>query len=141
MAQIAFMVRIAADLPEVYEKVSTAKGIASWFTEASFKVNQQFGSVRLCLWDDVYFVVTESTSPTKISWYCGTAGHPWYATDIGFEFRTVENQTAVVFDHSGWPEVSEHFRDCALSWAYFLESLKSLVETGQGTPEGVAPHC
>ena len=141
MAKISLLIRIRADLAQVYAKVASAQGISAWFTEASFKVNQQFGSVRLQLWDEVDFVVTESNAPCRVTWHCTSAGHPWCDTDIIFEFRNEAKFTVVTFDHEGWPEVSDHFRECAMSWAYFLESLRALVETGEGTPEGVAPAC
>ena len=41
----------------------------------------------------------------------------------------------VRFDHLGWAEVTDLFRDCSMSWAYFLESLRTLIEEGRGTPE------
>jgi hypothetical protein len=141
MAQISLLVRINAELPEVYAKVATAQGIAGWFTEAGFKVNQHFGSVRLRLWDEVDFIVTEGASQSRINWHCTSAAHPWLNTDITFGFRAEGEQTVVTFDHSGWSEVTDHFRACAMSWAYFLESLCALVETGEGMPEGVALSC
>jgi hypothetical protein len=141
MAQVSLLIRIRADLAQVYAKVASAQGISGWFTEASFKVNQQFGSVRLRLWDEVDFVVTESNSPCQIAWHCTSAGHPWCDTDIIFGFRTESELTVVTFDHVGWPDVSDHFRECAMSWAHFLESLRALVETGEGMPEGAVPSC
>ena len=58
----------------------------------------------------------------------------WYET-------LARSRTVVRFDHLGWPEVTDRFRDCSMSWAYFLESLRSLLEEGRGTPESVAPAC
>jgi uncharacterized protein YndB with AHSA1/START domain len=141
MAQISLMVRVNAAPERVYESLATARGITGWFTEADFKANQQFGSMRLRLWDEVDFVVTENASPWLIHWKCSSAGHLWFDTIITFEIRSESEQTVVVFDHSGWAEVSDHYRDCAMSWAYFLESLRTYTETGVGTPEGVAPPC
>jgi hypothetical protein len=67
--------------------------------------------------------------------------HPWFNTDIVFDLAEQGDRTIVRFDHSGWPEVSDLFRDCSMSWAYFLESLRSLLEEGRGTPESRAPAC
>lgn len=63
------------------------------------------------------------------------------STEIVFEFEAQGDDTIVRFDHLGWPDMSDRFRDCSMSWAYFLESLKSLIEEGRGTPESVAPAC
>lgn len=67
--------------------------------------------------------------------------NPRYDTDIVFEFEKRADATLVRFDHSGWPATTDFMRDCSMSWAYFLESLKLYLETGEGTPEGVAPPC
>ena len=61
--------------------------------------------------------------------------------EIAFEFVPEGNRTLVRFDHMGWSEITDRFRDCSMSWAYFLESLRALIEEGEGTPESVAPPC
>ena len=73
--------------------------------------------------------------------HVGDKYNTWYDTEIAFEFLAENDQTLVRFDHLGWPEVMERFRDCSRSWAYFLESLRSLLEEGRGTPEALAPAC
>lgn len=68
-------------------------------------------------------------------------GSGWENTDIRFELESIGSRTLVRFDHTGWREITDHFRDCSMSWAYFLESLKLYLETGKGTPESEAPAC
>jgi uncharacterized protein YndB with AHSA1/START domain len=141
MTQISLLIRIKADPIEVFNQVATAEGIAKWFTEATLSKNEETDTLQLQLWGETDFIVTELSPPTRIVWHCTSKDNPWFGTDIIFAFSSDSGKTVVTFDHAGWPEVSSLFRDCAMSWAYFLESLRSLIEDGKGTPEEVAPPC
>jgi len=142
MAQIAHLVRIHATPAEVYERVASCDGIAAWFTEASSADYCEGGTLELRFaGEPVSFTITELKVPSRIVWHCTTRENPWFDTDIVFEFVEHGDRTLVRFYHFGWPEISDHLRDCSVSWAYFLESLKSLIEDGRGTPESVAPEC
>ena len=142
MAQIAHLVRVRATPEEVYRRVASTAGIAEWFTQASSSDYRKGGTLELRFSDErVSFTVTELKEPCRIVWHCTTKQNSWFNTDIAFEFVPERDCTIVRFDHLGWPEVSDRFRDCSMSWAYFLESLRSLLEDGQGTPESLAPAC
>ena len=142
MARIAHLVRIRATPEEVYGRVANTSGIAEWFTEASSPRYREGGTLELQFPEErVSFTITEMTAPTRIVWHCTSSENPWFNTDIVFEFVAQRDRTVVRFDHLGWPEVTDLFRDCSMSWAYFLESLRSLIEEGRGTPEGTAPPC
>jgi uncharacterized protein YndB with AHSA1/START domain len=141
MTQISLLIRIKATPEEVFEQIATSNGIAKWFTEASFSTNKNSGELNLQLWGDTNFEVTELSPSSLMIWHCTSEDNPWFGTDIKFELSSESGKTVVTFDHIGWPEISDLYRDCAMSWAYFLESLRSLIEKGVGTPEGVAPKC
>jgi uncharacterized protein YndB with AHSA1/START domain len=141
MTQISLLIRIKATPEEVFEQIATSNGLAKWFTEASFSTKEESGELNLQLWGETNFRVTELSPSSRMVWHCTSEDNPWFGTDIIFELRSVSDKTVVTFDHVGWPEVSDLYRDCAMSWAYFLESLRSLIEEGVGTPEGVAPKC
>ncbi len=141
MNQISLLVRIRSTPAEVFDKISTERGIEEWFCRASFSKDEDSGELYLRLWDTTDFRVTELATPSRMTWQCISEGNPWYGTDVVFELKTETDKTVVVFDHSGWPEISDFYRDCAMSWGYFLESLRSLIEEGAGTPEDVSPGC
>ena len=142
MAQISHLVRIRATPVEVFRRVATTEGIAAWFTECSSPDYREGGMLELRFPDQrVTFAVTELRDPSRITWHCTSSENPWFSTDIVFDFEARGDRTIVRFDHRGWPEVSDLFRDCSMSWAYFLESLRSLLEEGRGTPESMAPAC
>jgi uncharacterized protein YndB with AHSA1/START domain len=142
MVAIAHLIRIRSTPEAVYRRVATTDGIAQWFTEANSPDYRRNGTLELRFSDEpVTFDVRELAEPSRIVWHCTTKENSWFGTDIVFEFSPEGDQTIVRFDHLGWSEITDRFRDCSMSWAYFLESLKSLVEEGRGTPEGVAPAC
>ena len=142
MAQIMHLIRINKDLEEVFAAVGNASSIEKWFTAAIAKPYQVGSPLELVFSDErISFEVTERVESKRIAWHCLSSDNAWHDTDIVFEFEDLGNRTLVRFDHSGWPETTDLMRDCSMSWAYFLESLKLYLETGQGTPEGVAPPC
>ena len=142
MAKISHLVRIRATPEEVYRRVASTAGIPEWFTQASSPDYRKGGNLELRFSDErVSFTITELTQPSLIVWHCTTKENPWFNTDIAFEFEAQGDRTLVRFDHLGWPDVTDRFRDCSMSWAYFLESLRSLLEEGRGTPESLAPAC
>jgi uncharacterized protein YndB with AHSA1/START domain len=142
MAQIAHLVRIQATPEAVFRSVATTDGIAEWFTEADSADYREGGTLELNFGDErVAFTVTELADSSRIVWHCTTRDNSWFDTQIAFEFVERDGGTLVRFDHLGWPEVSDRFRDCSMSWAYFLESLRSYLEEGRGTPESLAPAC
>jgi uncharacterized protein YndB with AHSA1/START domain len=140
--QISHLVRIRATPAAVYERLASTAGIAEWFTEAYSSDYREGGSLELKFPEEtVCFSVNELAAPSRIVWHCITSESPWLDTDIVFEFEAIGEQTLVRFDHLGWPEITDLFRDCSMSWAYFLESLRTLIEEGRGTPERVSPPC
>ena len=142
MAQISHLIRIHEKRQEVFRHIATTEGIAAWFTESSSPDYRAGGALELRFPDQrVSFRVTELEEPSRVVWHCVSQENPWFGTDVVFELAEQAGHTVVRFDHGGWPEVTDLFRDCSMSWAYFLESLRSLCEDGRGTPEGVAPPC
>jgi uncharacterized protein YndB with AHSA1/START domain len=142
MAQIAHLIRIRATPEQVFRRVASTEGIAEWFTEASSADYREGGTLELGFDNEaVCFTIDELAEPSRIVWHCTSEENSWFETDIVFEFVAQGDKTVVRFDHLGWSAVTDRFRDCSTSWAYFLESLKSLIEEGRGTPESVAPPC
>lgn len=128
MTRIAAQVFIAAGVSDVYAKVATSKGLSQWFAEAYFKVNQQFGSVRLRVWDEVDLVVTELASPVTIVWHCTTAGHAWFKSDVRFTFREEQGGTVLNFVHDSWADEDAAFSEWRDKWPELLQGLKSVLE-------------
>ncbi len=142
MNDISLLIRIQAPRARVYELLASTEGIAQWFTQAKSRDYVEGGKISLIFPDEeIDFNVTTLSKAAKVVWHCVSHNNPWFATDIIFDLQENSGSTTVRFDHAGWPEVDDFFRDCNMSWAYFLESLRLCLEEGEGTPEGVAPPC
>ncbi len=76
-----------------------------------------------------------------VAWRCTSEDNIWMGTEIRFSLEAQHKATVVRFDHTGWGETTDTFRECAMTWAYFMESLRLCLETGKGTPESIAPPC
>jgi hypothetical protein len=58
----------------------------------------------------------------------------WLGTTISFALEQREDWTIILFKHQGWRQPGEFMHHCSTKWVVFLLSLKSLLETGKGTP-------
>ena len=56
-------------------------------------------------------------------------------TKVSWELKQEDEYAIILFKHQGWKEPVEFMHHCTTKWAMFLMSLKSLVETGKGTPD------
>jgi hypothetical protein len=59
----------------------------------------------------------------------------WIGTKVSWELKQQEGYTIILFKHQGWREPVEFMHHCSTKWAVFLMSLKSLLETGKGSPD------
>ena len=69
-----------------------------------------------------------------VLWQVVGGPEEWIGTNISFELKQEGDYVIVLFKHQGWKEPVEFMYHCSTKWATFLLSLKSLVETGKGTP-------
>jgi uncharacterized protein YndB with AHSA1/START domain len=81
------------------------------------------------------FEVAELDEGSKVHWISrqGPAPH-WEGTSVTWQLTPVQNGTKLVFTHDGFAQVDEAYEQTRGNWAYFLDSLKSYLETGKGTP-------
>ena len=138
MPDIRHRVVISAPLKSVYEEVATTKGLSEWWTRGGVrghssegsKVEFYFGSPEPA----AVMEVTRLDPEGHVSWSCIEGADEWVGTTLSFELSHKDDETVVLFTHAGWRDPSEFMAHCSARWAYFLLSLKSLVETGKGTP-------
>jgi uncharacterized protein YndB with AHSA1/START domain len=136
VAQISHVVRVRAAPDDVYRRITSASGIARWLTRAYCPRFDEGEMLELEFPDGrVRFVIEEMETDRRTAWRCTSEDHRWAGTRIVFDLEPRGELTLLAFDHGGWPEESDFFWECNMSWAYFLESLRSLVEEGRGTPE------
>lgn len=141
MVDIIHRVGIKAPLSEVYAALSTAEGVAGWWTketrgisksEAAFEVTfrdasgQQIGKMA--------FEMTKLSPDKEVHWHFTSGPEEWLGTDVTFDLVRDGDYTIVRFGHRNWREAVEFTAHCSMKWATFLLSLRALLETGAGKP-------
>jgi uncharacterized protein YndB with AHSA1/START domain len=135
MPDIRHRVAISAPLDRVYEAVATPEGICEWWTRDGVrgegsKLQFFFGQPNPA----AVMEVTRLDPSGHVSWNCIEGADEWVGTTLTFDLSQQRDETVVMFAHADWREPGEFMAHCSARWAYFLLSLKSLVETGKGTP-------
>jgi uncharacterized protein YndB with AHSA1/START domain len=138
MPDIRHRVVISAPLEDIYGAIATTEGISEWWTRNGVrgesskgsKIGFYFGSPEPA----AVMEVTELNPYGKVMWRCIEGADEWVGTNLSFDLSHKDGETVVLFTHADWRDPSEFMAHCSARWAYFLLSLKSLVETGNGTP-------
>ncbi|MCX4404164.1 SRPBCC domain-containing protein [Streptomyces sp. NBC_01764] len=138
MADIALQIRVATDPETVYRAVSTPEGVAGWFTTGA-QIGEGVGALhRLSFpgapmtWD---FRIDEAAAGKRLA-QTVVAGPPqWIDTEIAYALEVhPEGGTVVRFDHIGFAEIDDMFREVTMGWAGMFARLKEYVETGTPVP-------
>jgi len=136
MPDILHKVGIKAPASNVYKKLTTNEGLAQWWTTDTSGAGA-IGSIIKFRFngDGPDFEVTDLLPDKLVKWkHSGSMPEDWMGTEIQFELTHKNNQTYVLFSHSGWQAQSDFMGHCSLKWATFLMSLKEAIETGSGKP-------
>jgi len=146
MVDILHRVGIKSSLDEVYKALTTRESLAAWWTnntQGESKVGGviQFrfsaGGVEIGGFD---MKVLELHPAKRVLWQVVGGPAEWIGTKISFELKQVGDYAIVIFKHQDWKEPVEFMHHCSTKWAIYLMSLKSLVETGKGTPNPNDTH-
>jgi len=138
MPDIRHRVVMSAPLEQVYGAIATKDGLSDWWTRDGVR----WDSTEACP-VEFYFDspepaavmdVTRLDPEGHVEWRCTAGADEWIGTTLTFDLTRTDEGTVVMFAHADWREASEFMAHCSARWAYFLLSLKGLVETGTGTP-------
>jgi uncharacterized protein YndB with AHSA1/START domain len=137
MAAIVKELTIAAAPESVYDALTQQDELALWWTN-DLTAKPEVGSLAEFRFRQGAFVlqleIAELDADEKVSWFSrqGIAG--WEGTSVTWQLTPVQNGTRVLFTHDGFAQVNEVYEQIHRTWKYFLDSLKSYLETGKGTP-------
>ena len=146
MADILHRVGIKAPIDRVYGALATAEGAAAWWTSGTqgeskvggvLKFRFSAGGAEIGGFD---MKVLELEPQRRVLWQVIDGPAEWIGTKIGFDLKQSGDHVIVMFKHQGWKEPVEFMHHCSTKWAIYLMSLKSLLETGKGTPNPSDPH-
>jgi uncharacterized protein YndB with AHSA1/START domain len=132
MVDILHKVGMKSSTAEVYKALTTAEGIANWWTTDARGDGDEPGGVLRFGFADVK--VLDLAPDKKVLWEVIAGPDEWVGTRVDFHLDQVDDYAVVLFKHEGWREPAEMMHHCSTKWATFLLSLKSLIETGKGTP-------
>lgn len=136
MADILHRVGIQSSPEKVYDALSSQQGLAGWWTRDT-KATPEVGVVIHFRFDDDGFndmKIVELAPGRRVKWTCVNGAKEWISTEFSLDFKRQDDATVVLFAQRGWKEPVEFMHYCSTKWATYLLSLKSLCETGKGTP-------
>jgi uncharacterized protein YndB with AHSA1/START domain len=139
MVDILHRVGIKSPVAEVYAALTTAEGLAGWWTiNTQGKGNDIGGVVQFRFGAGGFDMKVLELDPGKrVLWEVVDGPEEWIGTHVDWDLDQADDYTIVLFKHEGWKEPVEFMHHCSTKWAIYLMSLKSLIETGKGAPD---PH-
>lgn len=138
MATIQHQIEINAPISKVYEALSSAESVGTWWDEQTpvqtdqglvleHNPGPEHGIVRLR--------VVEMVPDKRVEWEC-ISTHPqsspasvWTGTHFIFELTERDGITILDFSQTHYPEQSEFFDFNKSAWGEVLQNLKKVVES------------
>jgi uncharacterized protein YndB with AHSA1/START domain len=136
MPEIIHRVGIACSANEVYNALTTDKGLSQWWTTDTTGAGAVGSIIQFRFGGGgPDFEVAELQPDLLVRWkHSGEMPGPWIGTEVSFQLNIEGSQTFVKFVHSNWKETSDFMAHCSTKWAVFLLSLEEAIEKGQGKP-------
>jgi len=137
MQSIHHVFSVAASPAHVYEALTKTETLAGWWTtvveggtDAGDVIDFTFGGDF-----DTKMRITALEPGSRVVWELAE-GHPnWEGSTFEFSLARSEAGTTVRFwQHYGRKLSDDDFGIYNYNWAYYLESLRLLCETGKGKP-------
>lgn len=137
---------IDASPQELYDALTTQKGLASWLTRQTEIYPHIGGIATFHFGKEKYLVmkITKIEPYNEVVWKCVEQYYKIPGTDktdelvgTSVKFTITENKdktTTLTFLHNGLTPKLFCFKKCKREWDYYLVSLKKYLETGKGRP-------
>jgi uncharacterized protein YndB with AHSA1/START domain len=136
MVDILHRICVKSSPDEVYQALTTTDGLAGWWATDTHGEGQVGGVLQFRFVAGGFDMnVVELDQAKRVLWEVIDGPEEWIGTRVSWELKEESDQTTVLFKHLGWREPVEFMHHCSTKWAMFLMSLKSLLETGTGSPD------
>lgn len=136
MPDILHRVGIKSSTDDAYEALTTLEGLSGWWTSNTQGESRVGGVLRFRFGAGGFDMkVLELQPATSVLWQVVEGPEEWIGTKVRWELKQQDGYTIILFKHQGWREPVEFMHHCTTKWAVFLMSLKSLLETGKGSPD------
>ncbi|WP_299273524.1 SRPBCC domain-containing protein [uncultured Psychroserpens sp.] len=136
MKNIKHNLQINSSPTQVFEALTTSKGLGNWWT-TEVDAQPKEGYINFFGFGDLGFCkmeIKELIENKSVFWKCMDGDKEWVGTNLSFELIAEGENTILKFSHMDWREESDFFGFCNYQWGRYLESLKRLCETGKGEP-------
>jgi uncharacterized protein YndB with AHSA1/START domain len=136
MPDISHDFPIKASRGQVFQAVSTAAGLDTWWTKRSSGEPAEGAEYELWFGPEYDWraVVSRCIPSAEFELKLTHAQKDWQGTRVGFVLEENDGVTQVRFHHAGWPEANDHYRGSCYCWAMYLRLLRRYVETGETVP-------
>jgi uncharacterized protein YndB with AHSA1/START domain len=136
MADIFHSFTINAPLRDVFEGISTTKGLDNWWTKTSEGKPVIDEMYKLHFGPQYHWsgIVSKYAIDKEFELIITDAHVDWIDTKVGFLLMNKNDITEVHFCHKGWPQNNEHYRISCYCWAMYLRILKRYLEYGEQVP-------
>jgi uncharacterized protein YndB with AHSA1/START domain len=136
MADIFQDFPIKAPPGRVFDAVSSATGLDSWWTKESSGEARAGAEYRLRFGPEFDWrgKVTECVRDSAFELEITHADADWIGTRVGFHLEERGGTTNVRFHHTGWPSQNEHWRVSCYCWPMYLRVLRRYIEHGEFVP-------
>lgn len=140
MADILHMIPIAAPPAQIYEAITSAEGLRSWWT-VDAEAQPEVGSLAEFRFEGGEVVmrmrVEDLREGEAVSWAVEEPSPPeWDGTKVTWNLSPSEEGTHLLFGHRDWASTEGSFAAISYNWAYYLTSLKEYLVKGEGFPHG-----
>ena len=120
----------------VYKALTTVEGLSGWWTKNTQGEGKVGGVIKFRFGAGGFDMkVLELQPGTRVLWQVVEGPEEWIGTKVSWDLEQKDGYTIILFKHQGWREPVEFMHHCSTKWAVFLMSLKSLLETGKGSPD------
>ena len=135
METIRHYLVVKATPEKVFNAITTEEGLKAWWAkQTTAKPETGFVNVFTLGKSRNELKVTDLVPNRTVEWVCINSIEEWIGTTISFNLEEKDGKTILRFAHSAWKKATDTFAECNYHWAQFMKSLKSLCETGTGTP-------
>jgi uncharacterized protein YndB with AHSA1/START domain len=125
----------SSSLGDVYKALATVEGLSRWWTSDTRGESKVGGVMQFRFGSGGFDMKVLELEPAKrVLWQVVDGPEEWLGTKISFDLKQNDDWTIVLFKHAGWKQPVEFMHHCSTKWAVYLLSLKSLLETGKGSP-------
>lgn len=138
MPDMLHKITVAAPPERLYDAITSAVGLKSWWTRDSASDPRPGGRARFGFHSrsTVFDMRYESVEPAeRVVWHCDDGPDEWTSTRVTFDLEpTEEGGTVVRFAHRDWRTTEGTYPDCNTVWGYLMHSLKEYCEGGNPGP-------